>query len=107
MKTAIKVLNILTIIGCIIAGIIMMMSSCAIGNLIASSGLHGYKSIGEGLGFLGFIIIAIPAIVCLIANIKLDSAFYKSDLTGIAILTLIFGNFLSGILMLCITDDQL
>lgn len=104
MKTAIKVLNILTVIGCVIGGIILMWSSCVVGDMLAS---EGYGSLGAGLGFVYLIIAAIPAIVCLIANSKLNSATCKSDLTVIAIITLLFGNFISGILMLVISDDQL
>lgn len=104
MKTAIKVLNILTVIGCVLCGIILLWSSCAVGDILAT---EGYGSLGAGLGFFYVAISAIPAIICLIANGKLNKATCKSDLTAIAIITLLFGNLISGILMLCITDEQL
>ena len=104
MKTAIRVLNILTVIGCVLAGIILLWSSCVVGDILVS---EGYGSLGAGLGFIYVIIAAIPAVICLIANNKLNKATCKSDLTVIAIITLLFGSFISGILMLCITDEQL
>ena len=51
--------------------------------------------------------LAVPVVVSIIALVKLKKAQCKSDLTAIAIITLIFANILSGIFMLCIKDEDL
>ncbi len=49
----------------------------------------------------------VPLVVGIIALNKLDSATKKSELTAIAICTLIFCNIISGIVMLCMSDKDL
>ena len=49
----------------------------------------------------------VPLIVGIIALNKLNNAKSKSELTGVAICTLLFVNLIAGILMLCINDEQL
>lgn len=49
----------------------------------------------------------VPLIVGSIALKKLNNAKSKSELTGVAICTLLFVNLIAGILMLCINDEQL
>lgn len=49
----------------------------------------------------------IPLIVGAIALTRLDEAEEASDLTGIAIVTILFCSLIGGILMLCITDEDL
>ena len=102
MKTAIKVLNILTIVGCAIAMVIILFSSCA-----ACAEMPEYGSVIGGAIFLYEILLLVPIIVCAIANSKVANAYSKSELTGIAIITLLLGNLISGILMLVITDEDL
>ncbi|MBQ7935364.1 MAG: hypothetical protein IJ407_04015 [Clostridia bacterium] len=59
--------------------------------------------IGIVVGFIGII----PPIVGFIALNKLKKATKKSELTGIAIVTLLFCNLIGGILMLCLSDADL
>lgn len=49
----------------------------------------------------------VPLIVGIIALNKLNNAKSKSELTVVAICTLLFVNLIAGILMLCINDEQL
>jgi hypothetical protein len=49
----------------------------------------------------------VPMIVGIIALENLKTATSKKDLTTIGILTLIFSSIVGGILMLCLTDDDL
>jgi hypothetical protein len=49
----------------------------------------------------------VPMIVGIIALENLKTATSKKDLTTIGILTLIFSSLVGGILMLCLTDDDL
>ena len=104
MKTAIRVLNILTIIGCIIGAVVMILYGCVMEKELSAVGADG---LGGTLGIILAFVMLIPAIVCAIANSKVSNARQKSELTAIAIITLLFGNFLSGILMLVINDQDL
>ncbi len=58
-----------------------------------------------GMVFQCFMIF--PIIVGAIALKKLKTATTKSELTGIAIVTLLFCNLIGGILMLCIDEKDL
>ena len=104
MKTAIKVLNILTMVGCIIGAVVMLLYGCVLEDAFSEIEIQGA---GSTIGVILALLMAIPAIVCGIANSKLSKAQFKSDLVGIAIVTLIFGNLISGILMLTINDNDL
>ena len=55
---------------------------------------------------VGFWFIA-PVVVGIVALSKLDQAKTKDELTGVAICTLLLCNTIAGILMLCITDEEL
>ena len=48
-----------------------------------------------------------PAIVCIISNKMLDKAQTQKELIPIAIVTLLLGNMVSGILMLVMKDEDL
>lgn len=48
----------------------------------------------------------VPLIVGFIALKKLKNAKSKSELTGIAIVTLLFCNLIGGVLMLCLPDSE-
>ena len=48
-----------------------------------------------------------PIIVCIISNKMLDKATSQRDLIPIAIVTLLLGNMVSGILMLVMKDEDL
>ncbi len=107
MKTAIKVLNVLTIIGCLIGAVVLFINGCSTMNMLSDLGVSEVGDIIGPLYCVLAIVMVIPVIVCGIANSKLASARCKSDLTGIAIVTLILGNLISGILMLIINDADL
>lgn len=49
----------------------------------------------------------VPLVVGIIALKKMNTAKTKSELTGIAICTLLLCNLLGGIFMLCISDEEL
>ena len=49
----------------------------------------------------------VPVIVCIISNVLLDKAKTQKELIPIAIVTLILGNMVSGILMLVMKDEDL
>lgn len=52
-------------------------------------------------------ILIIPIIIGALALKKLNSATSKSELTAMGVLTLLFVNLIGGILMLCLSDDDL
>ena len=49
----------------------------------------------------------VPVIVCIISNKMLDKAQTQKELIPIAIVTLLLGNMVSGILMLVMKDEDL
>ena len=57
-----------------------------------------------GMVFTFYLIV--PIIVGIIAISKMDKAYYKSDLTAISIITLLFCSLVGGICMLCISDEE-
>ena len=64
-----------------------------------------YGDPAAALYSIGIAAVSLP--VSIIAHVKLGTATCRKDLRGIAILTLIFGNAVAGILMLCISDSAL
>lgn len=52
-------------------------------------------------------ILIVPIIVGAIALKKLNTATTKSELTGIGVATLLFCNLIGGILLLCMSDEDL
>ena len=58
------------------------------------------------LGMVFTFYLIIPLIVGFIALKKLKTATSKQELTGIAVVTLIFCSLIGGILMLCLNDKD-
>lgn len=58
------------------------------------------------LGMICTFYLIIPLIVGFIALKKLKTATSKQELTGIAVVTLIFCSLIGGILMLCLNDKD-
>lgn len=56
---------------------------------------------------LGIFLLFIPTIVGIIAYIKLDHAKSRSEITGVAICTLLLCNSLAGMIMLTMIDEDL
>ncbi|MBR6726916.1 MAG: hypothetical protein IKM08_01870 [Clostridia bacterium] len=68
------------------------------------------KSAAKIFIILGMIVqfwLVFPIIIGIFALKKIDTATTKSELTGMAIVTLIFCNLLGGIFMLCINEADL
>ena len=58
------------------------------------------------LGMICTFYLIFPLVVGFIALKKLKTAKSKQELTGIAVVTLIFCNLIGGILMLCLSDKD-
>ncbi len=104
MKLASKILIIISI--CIYSFLMLLVLLGA----MASCSLIGNSSVGSILFmtyFIYMIFLCAPIIVGSIALKKLGSATSKQELTAIAIVTLILCNMVSGILMLCMKDEDL
>ncbi len=68
------------------------------------------KTVAKVFIILGMIVgcwMIIPIIVGIFALKKLNTAKTKSELTVMAVITLLFCNLIGGILMLCISDEEL
>ena len=100
MKTASKVLIIISV--CFLSFILFLLFiSC----IASCSAVYGSVM---ALAFLLYSLFLSPGIIVgSIALYKLSKAKTKQELTAIAILTLIFCNLISGILMLCMKDEDL
>ena len=113
MKTASKVFLILAIIGLGFGLVFSFFGWDLIVRIAMSSPgitieeINILNSVG---GLMKVIMIGsciIPLIIAIVALVKLNRAHYKSELTVVAILTLIFVNLIAGILMLLIKDEDL
>lgn len=119
MKTASKVFLILTIVASAIGVLVVIFGweafvraiaeSAAIsaGVTLTTSLLQQVKDAVASYQILMIIVMAIPIVVSAISLKKLANAQWKSELTVMAILTLLFANLIAGILMLCIKDEDL
>ena len=92
MKGTIKAFLIITYV---YAGILTLSALSSFANGDPAAALYS----------IGIAAVSLP--VSIIAHVKLGTATCRKDLRGIAILTLIFGNAVAGILMLCISDSAL
>jgi len=92
MKTAIKVFLILSYVA---AG------------FTALDGLLYMNQGNFNFGIAQLISATVVVTVSIIAHQKLRTATCKRDLRTIGIITLLFGNMIAGILMLCISDQEL
>ena len=104
MKLASKILIIISI--CFYGFLMLLVLLGA----MASCSLIGNSSIGSILFityFIYMIFLCAPIIVGSIALKKLSNATRSQELTDIAIVTLILCNLVSGILMLCMKDEDL
>ena len=106
MKIAIKIINWLTIILSIIMIILAIAFIIMLGSSINTEmGLWIFALFFAQLLPYSFSLI-IPIIVCLISNHCLKKATCRKDVKVIGIITLILGNLISGILMLCLEDSD-
>ena len=68
------------------------------------------KTVAKVFIILGMIVgcwTIFPIIVGIFALKKLNTAKTKSDLTAMGVVTLLFCNLIGGILMLCISEEEL
>lgn len=100
MKTASKVFIIISI--CVSSFFLFLFFIVG----IASCGTDEAGGMFAGC-LLFFLFLSPTIIVGIIALYKLNKAKTKKELTVIAIITLIFCNLISGILMLCLKDEDL
>ena len=107
MKLAIKILNWLTII----IGLVITLSLSVFGIIISINAMKNslfYYEVIKGFILLVLaILFLIPSIVCFISNYQLKRVKTRDNLKVMGIITLLFGNLISGILMLCINDNDL
>lgn len=104
MKTAVKLLITLRIISNALFWSIMLVY--LVFNVINASTHPWYIYFASMILFL-VIFVAPPFVIGIIALKKIKVAQAKSQLKGVAILTLLFCSFLGGIIMLCIDDKDL
>ena len=103
MKTAIKVFNILTIIACVT--IICGIATTFLLFLRTQDKFSFVLMLG--LFVLLTAIMLCPTVILIIGIYRISKATKKSDLIVIGILTLLFANIISGILMLTIKENAL
>ena len=96
MKTAIKVILILTLV---------YLPFMLLGGIVAMA-TDGSK-VGLVQGISSIVSFAIATPVCIVALVKLSKAKCRKDLQVIGIITLLFGQLWAGILMLTISDAAL
>ena len=104
MKLASKILIIISI--CFYGFLMLLVLLGA----MTSCSLLGNSSVSSILFFVYFlymVLLCVPIVVGSIALKKLSDATCKQELTAIAIVTLILCNLVSGILMLCMKDEDL
>ena len=107
MKTIAKIFNWITIIFCSISFILIVVGIIVLGILAEYNKdvlAAFYLAI---LLFPTVIPMLIPIIVCAISNRKLKKATCRKDIKVMGIITLLVGNLISGICMLCLEDDDL
>jgi hypothetical protein len=109
MKTAIKVLNIISMVSGII-GIISLIISAIVN--FAASGVAEYPEIaatlvGSGVGSLvGAAFCIVPVILALKVNKAVEEAYSKDQLTVWGIVCLLLVNTISGILIFCLPETD-
>lgn len=111
MKKACKVLLILGIVGIGISIFLFLIYLLVILGIIQSQAQGtldpAIKNMLITMFFIMILSIGASLTVQIIALNKLKTATQKSDLTVIAILCLVLGNTIVGILMLCMKDEDL
>ncbi len=115
MKTATKVFLILTIISAAIMMLLgLFMFAGGIGITISESAYTypDYEALGAGItlmigGGIYFLAPLVGLIISAVALSKLDKANRADDIsTGFKVVVLIFSNIISGILLLCMKDED-
>ncbi|MBQ8426771.1 MAG: hypothetical protein IJX16_03300 [Clostridia bacterium] len=99
MKDTIKLINLLTIVGCVIAIIILFITIGFLNNF------PGEDVIAKRRALIALLLL-VPIMVCNFANGRLEKTHHRKGKIFVAILTLLFGNVVSGILMLRISDPK-
>lgn len=97
MKSIIKRINLYTIIACVLAIIGLFVSIVLLDNL------PGQDEIAKRRAIIASALL-VPILVCYYANKKIERVHRRKRLLPTAIVTLIFGNVVSGILMLRISN---
>lgn len=92
MKRTIKAINLLTVAICVVAIIVL----CA---FIYKMHFNGIDSKEKIMAILSFVLL-IPILVCQASNTALEGRYRRKTYIAISVITLIFGNVISGILML-------
>lgn len=104
MKTAVKILNIVGVILDLIVVVVLMCLSCTVNNYLKAEGM---PTLGPALWLIPLFTTIIASAICLLVNYKLERAVSRRELIGVGILNLVFANLISGILMLCMNDEDL
>ena len=102
MKIVVKVFNWITIGICSLLIFMFIMFSILL-FLIDEEGMF----IGGIIFLIYSMLLILPIVVCSISNYKLKTTKTQKELVPIAIVTLILGNMISGILMLIMKDSDL
>ena len=100
MKSTIRIFNYITMLISVLVAVLALFVGCS----YVGARLDSDLGLFAGLGLA--IVCLIPTGVCLIANGKLVEAKSKKDIFTWSIVTLILGNIVSGILMLCLKDED-
>ena len=106
MKIVAKIFNWITIIFCAVSFVLVVAGIIILGILAKYSNEMLTVFYLAVLLFPTVIPTLIPIIVCAISNRKLKKATCKKDILVIAIITLLVGNLISGICMLCMDEDD-
>lgn len=106
MKKVINIFNWLTVVICILIIIFVIVFSIFLG---LSQGKNG-NSLASIFAIISFVFFCIPLLipisVCIISNYQLKKAKERNEIKIMGIITLLFGNIVSGILMLCLEDKD-
>ena len=108
MQKAVRFFNYLGIIIYIIIILVIFFRSLLFGNLASlSPNLKPLATLVNQLSMITVIMLLFPIILQIIGLIKLNTAYDRESLIAIGILTLLFANFISGILLLCMRNEDL
>lgn len=93
MRRVIKLINLFTIIACVITICVLFISIALLTNA------PGEDVIAKTRALIALVLL-VPIIVCNFSNRKIERLYGRKNIIPIAILTLILGNVVSGILIL-------
>ena len=97
MKRIVKKLNMATIVICVVTILGLFISMCK------ANEFEREKTIIKAILAL---VLLVPILVCHLANNKLETVYCKKRIIFMAIITLLFGNIISGILMLSMNEME-